>query len=348
MCTCHIIPEDVLRRLSEDKRVPSDVRDAAARTATVDVEFRKLRTQALRLSRAAEMVGLAPSPTGIAATPWKMPATPIYDCGHRQTLPGTAVTSPGTSADATVKHVYAETRSLATFYNQVFKRNSVDNAGMALQSSIHYGSKYNNAFWNGSQMTYGDGDGSIFVDFSKGNDVIGHELTHGVTQHTLQLEYSGDAGGLNESLSDCFGSMFRQWEAGQDVTQADWLIGKDIMGPMAISQGYTCLRDMADPAAKHCLAPQPTRYADITPGMDPHYSSGPPNLAFCTACVTAGGKSWEAVGQVWYAVMTGMGAKPKLKMKDFANRTRSVAGTLFAGQPAVAAAVDAGWKRVGL
>jgi hypothetical protein len=78
--------------------------------------------------------------------------------------------------------------------------------GMTLISSIHYGVSYNNAFWNGMQMTYGDGDGSIFVDFSRGNDVIGHELTHGVTQHSLQLNYSNEAGGLNESMSDCFGA----------------------------------------------------------------------------------------------------------------------------------------------
>src|SRR5678816_1031186 len=110
---------------------------------------------------------------------------------------------------------------------------------MTMISSIHYGVRYNNAFWNGSQMTYGDGDGSIFLDFSNANDVIGHELTHGVTQYSLQLNYTNDAGGLNESLSDCFGSMFRQWEENQTVKQADWLIGKDIMGPSAIESGYT-------------------------------------------------------------------------------------------------------------
>src|SRR5260370_29516264 len=101
-------------------------------------------------------------------------------------------------------------------------------------------------------MIYGDGDGSIFVDFTNGNDVIAHELTHGVTQHSLQLNYANEAGGLNESMSDCFGSMFRQWEAKQNVNQADCLIGKDIMGPMALQKGFTCLRDMSNPAGKYC------------------------------------------------------------------------------------------------
>src|SRR5206468_3051000 len=129
---------------------------------------------------------------------------------------------------------------------------SVDNAGKTLVSSVHYGVGYNNAFWNGNQMTYGDGDGNIFVDFTKAPDVIGHELTHGVTQYSAALSYSNEPGGLNESMSDVFGSMFRQWEAHQNVTKADWLIGHEIMGPGALAKGYTCLRDMSNPAAKHC------------------------------------------------------------------------------------------------
>ena len=93
-----------------------------------------------------------------------------------------------------------------------------------MMSGIHYGVHWQNAMWNGGQMIYGDGDGSIFTDFTNGNDVIGHELTHGVTQNSLGLQYTDDAGGLNESISDCFlARMFRQWEKGQDVSSA--LIG---------------------------------------------------------------------------------------------------------------------------
>src|SRR5947199_5559353 len=275
-------------------------------------------------------------------------AITVYDCHHRQALRGVQIPNPATSADVTEKHVFTETTSLVAFYSQVFGRNSVDGAGMTLISSIHYGVKYNNAFWNGSQMTYGDGDGSIFADFSKGNDVIGHELTHGVTQHSLQLNYTNEAGGLNESMSDCFGSMFRQWQANQDAGSADWLIGSNIMGPTARDRGITCLRDMANPAGTHCLAPHPTQYSQVTPGMDPHYSSGPPNLAFSTACRTLGGKSWEKIGQVWYRSLTGFGPSPDMTMPDFANRTRQVAQQMFGGTPDVGDAVDQGWKAVGL
>ena len=341
-CTCFIVPQDVLERLAQDKKLSAQVRKASAATAQISVEIRKLRNQAAALTGVAASVG-APLAKLAAA-----PKVTVYDCKHTQTLPGTPIANPKTSADATAKRTFKETTRVAEFYKKVFKRNSIDNAGMTLMSSIHYGVKFNNAMWNGSQMLYGDGDAAIFIDFTNGNDVIGHELTHGVTQHSLQLVYANDAGGLNESMSDCFGSMFRQWEANQDVNSADWLIGHDIMGPTAKTKGYTCLRNMANPADPHCLAPQPTNYSQVTPGMDPHYSSGPPNLAFCFACKTLGGRSWEKIGQVWYRSLTAFGPSPNMKMKDFANRTRQVAGQMYGGTPAVAAAVDQGWKHVGL
>lgn len=346
MPCCHIVPEEILRKLAQDTRLPDKSRSSFADTATVDAARRSIRTQAAIVSK------MMAAPEGLTATlvppPNAVVPVSVYTCNHSQALPGAAIPDPDASTDATVNHVVATTRSLARFYQTVFSRFSIDGVGMALLSSVHYGVNYNNAFWNGGQMTYGDGDGQIFIDFSRGDDVIGHELTHGVTQHSLQLAYADEPGGLNESLSDCFGSMFRQWSAGQDVTEADWLIGKDIMGPAALANQLTCLRDMANPAATHCLARQPTQYAQITPGMDPHYSSGPPNLAFYTACMAAGGKSWETIGQIWYRAMTGYGPSPDLRMRDFADRTRSVAQQLFPADPAIATAVDGGWKLVGL
>jgi len=104
---------------------------------------------------------------------------------------------------------------------------------------------------------------------------------------------------------------------------------------------------MANPADPHALAPQPTKYSQVTPTMDPHYSSGPPNLAFYLACKSVGGKSWEKIGQIWYLAITG-GARPKMKMKEFANRTRKLATQKYSAVPAIAAAVDQAWKQVGL
>jgi len=343
-CTCHIVPREVLLRLAKDKSFTEEQRTILTNTAKIDVEQRNVREAATKLTRVAEAMTAAGPITAAAAAP----GVTVFTCNHTTTLPGAQILNPGNSADPTAKRTFGETTLVAAFYAQVFGRNSVDNHGMTLNSSIHYGTNYNNAFWNGSRMTYGDGDGSIFVDFTKGDDVICHELTHGVTQHSLQLAYSDEAGGLNESMSDCFGSMFRQWSANQTVNKADWLIGKDIMGPTAIAKGFTCLRDMANPAAKHCLAPQPTKYSQIKPGMDPHQSSGPPNLAFYTACMKHGGKSWDKIGHVWYQSLTGFGATPNMKMKAFANRTRAVATQLNPGNTAVFNAVDAGWKKVGL
>jgi Zn-dependent metalloprotease len=139
-----------------------------------------------------------------------------------------------------------------------------------------------------------------------------------------------------------------QLEANQDVNSADWLIGSDIMGPAAKARGFTSLRNMANPADAHCLAPQPTQYSQLHPGMDPHYTSGPPNLAFCVASKAAGGNSWEKIGQVWYAALTGSGRQSNMMMADFANRTRQVASQKYPADASVAAAVDQGWKQVGL
>lgn len=341
-CACFIVPKDVLERVASDKKFDAATRKSASDSAKLSDALRSVREQyglitSLGQMAGAHLVELAASPQVTA-----------YDCKHTQTLPGSPLKSPKTSKDTSVARCVKETGSVAKFYQSAFGRNSIDNAGMTMMSSVHYGSNYNNAMWNGQQMVYGDGDNKIFVDFTKGNDVIGHELTHGVTQHSLQLAYTGDAGGLNESISDCFGSMFRQWEAGQDVNAADWLIGSDIMGAVAKAKGYKCLRNMANPADKSALAPQPALYAQITPGMDPHYSSGPPNLAFYTACKTLGGKSWEQVGQVWYTVLTTSGAQPHITIPKFAARCRQVAAQLYPKQPAVAAAVDAGWKKIGV
>jgi len=341
-CSCFIVPQDVLERLAGDKKLSAELRKAAGDSARVTHAMRSLRTQAGALTSLASASGA--HLVELAAAP----KVTVYDCKNSQTLPGSPVANPKASADVTAKRTFVETTGVAKFYKAVFGRNSIDNAVMTMMSSIHFGKSYNNAMWNGTQMVYGDGDGKLFTDFTGGNDVIGHELTHGVTQHSLQLAYHDDAGGLNESLSDCFGSMFRQWEANQDVKKADWLIGADIMGATAKAKGFKCLRNMAKPDDKAALAAQPTHYSQLTPGMDPHYTSGPPNLAFTTACLTLGGKSWEKIGQIWYAALTTSGAKPNMTMPQFAARTRQLATQKFLGQPAVAAAVDAGWKLVGL
>jgi Zn-dependent metalloprotease len=343
-CCCFIVPVKVLKKFSRDKKLSAKSRKAFADAAKFESEWRKGREVRSLVSMQAQKI----LPSGLKAPAVSPPAITVFDCQHHNTLPGISIADPGSAADQTGKRAYIETSAVLEFYHSVFGRNSIDNAGMGLISSIHYSLNYNNAFWNGSQMTYGDGDGNIFIDFTKGNDVICHELTHGVTQYTLGLGYENQAGGLNESISDVFGSMFRQWRANQDVTQADWLIGKDILGPGAISRGYTCLRDMAKPGAKHCISPQPVKFSDYQDGMDPHESSGIPNLAFYNAAKALGGNSWTVAGRIWFQALTGFGPTPNMTMKQFANRTRTLAGSLYKSKAAVKTAIDKAWKTVGL
>lgn len=341
-CHCQFVPQDVLKRLGSDPQLSKDIGNNADYSAQLTQHFKNMRLQHKRFTG---FLLETRAPLSLLAA---KPAITLFDCKQTLSLPGTPVLKPGTSDDSSVKRTYAETALLATFLQQVFKHNSIDNAGMTMVSSVHYGKNYNNAMWNGQQMIYGDGDNELFVDFTLGQDVIGHEIAHGLTQYTLQLDYDNEPGGLNESLSDCFGAMFTQWRSGHDAATAHWLIGKDILGTTTRERGFTCLRDMAHPDGKHCLAPQPVHYSELIPGMDPHYTSGPPNLAFVSACKQVGGYSWESIGKVWYHVMTQSGQSPRMSMPEFATRCREVAALLFGKSSAVDDAVHAGWKKVGL
>lgn len=340
-CHCFIIPKSVLERFSNDESLSVSERKAFSDAADFETRWRAERVAQSRFSMAARTM-LPQNAHGSAST------TEIFSCNHSTALPGVVVSNPSQSEDATARRAFDETQSVLEFYREVFGRSSIDSAGNSFASSIHYSISYNNAFWNGSQMVYGDGDGNIFLDFTQSNDVIAHEITHGVTQFAARLEYVNQAGGLNESMSDVFGSMFRQWRGNQTVIAADWLIGKEIMGPGAIAKGFTCLRDLANPSHAHCLAPQPSHFSDYQDGMDPHASSGIANLAFYKAAMGIGGRSWERTGKIWYAALVRQPVQPSMTMSTFATRTRKVAQELYPEQPAIFSAVDQAWIEVGL
>jgi Zn-dependent metalloprotease len=277
-----IVPPRILRRLAEDESIPAEARQAMRDCLAVEEAWRGLRnaqTEAIQISLLATGI----TTLQVAGVLASVPAITIYDCKNTRSLPGAPVSNPARSTDNTAKRAFEATRGVVDFYRQCFDRNSVDDAGMTLMSSVHYGVRYDNAFWNGAQMTYGDGDGQVFLDFTKADDVIAHELTHGVTQFTAGLDYSDEPGALNESVSDVFGAMFYQWRRKQTVAQADWLVGADLIGPVAAAKGYTCLRDMAQPGSRHCLSAQPSHYRDYIPDGDPHDNSGIPNHAFYLA-----------------------------------------------------------------
>jgi Zn-dependent metalloprotease len=202
-------------------------------------------------------------------------------------------------------------------------------------------------------MVYGDGDGKIFQNFMACLDVIAHELTHGVAQFTAQLPYQGQQGALNGSFSDVFGSMVKQWSAGQTVDQADWLIGAQILAPGVKGRG---LRDMANPGTAYDdpmlgKDPQPghmSRYVQTLDHNDGvHINSGIPNLAFVLAAKAIGGHSWEVTGKIWYVTLT----ERLTAAADFAkcaNETISVARDLYPHDPSIASRVAKAWVDVGV
>jgi Zn-dependent metalloprotease len=342
-----IVPPAVLRRLADDSSIPAESRQALLDSVAVEQTWRELRdahTEATQSGFLAKGI----SSLRVAGVLAPVPAVTVYDCKTTQSLPGSPVPNPGKSSDLTAKRAFDTTRGVVDFYQKCFGRNSVDDAGMTLMSSIHYGVRYDNAFWNGSQMTYGDGDGQVFTDFTKSDDVIGHELTHGVTQFTAGLDYSDEPGALNESVSDAFGAMFHQWRAKQTVAEADWLVGPGVLGPVAIAKGYTCLRNLAEPGSRHCLSPQPSHYRDYVPGGDPHENSGIPNHAFYLAATSIGGQAWEKAGKVWYAALTSPKARPSTGFNQFATLTRAAAKSLFPRDASVYRGVDDAWTRVGI
>jgi hypothetical protein len=294
----------------------------------------------------------------VAAPERTRPATlvrEIHDARHTEELPGALVRAEGAAAtgDAAVDEAYDGFGSTWTLYREVYGRNSIDNAGMVLVGSVHYGEDYQNAFWNGEQMVFGDGDGVIFGRFTASLDVIGHELTHGVTEHTAGLVYSGQSGALNESVSDVFGILVKQHALGQDAAASDWLIGTDLLMPGVKG---VALRNMLHPG---------TAYDDPRLGKDPqpadmsgyvktrsdnggvHYNSGIPNRAFALAATTIGGKAWDGVGRVWYDVLTGSDITAECDFATFAQLTITAARSRFGADSAEAAAVRDAWTTVG-
>ncbi|WP_421381659.1 M4 family metallopeptidase [Bacillus salacetis] len=125
------------------------------------------------------------------------------------------------------------------YYLNEHGRNSLDDNGMPIRSVVHFGENYNNAFWNGTYMVYGDGDGEFFIPLSAGLDVAAHEMTHGVTTNSANLKYRNQSGALNEAFSDIFGAL---------IDDSDWEIGEDIMAPAAKADGRESLRSLINPS----------------------------------------------------------------------------------------------------
>ncbi len=288
----------------------------------------------------------------------------IAPAGPRRTISdaagGTAVTGlrtlrgegDGPAGDPAADEAYDGLGATWTFWSDVFGRRSIDDRDMPLRGVVYYGSDYDNAFWDGRRMIFGDGDGKLFVRFTRSLDVIGHELGHGITEDEAGLEYQGQPGALNEHISDAFGSIVKQHHLGQTADVADWLIGADLRGP---DFHGAALRSMTAPGTAYDdpvlgKDPQPATFADYVETTDDnggvHLNSGIPNQAFATLAIRLGGRAWETAGTIWYETLRDPRLKAGASFAQFASLTRTVAGSRF-GAPA-AAAVQAAWTAVGV
>jgi len=350
MCQFHhrhsifcIVPPQVLRRIAE--RGTPEQRAAANRSLAID--------ETLRAMRVARNAGASPAAPPSVGDSGPQRQRSIFNANNSQTLPGTLVRSEGQgpTGDVGIDEAYDGLGDTYDFYFDKYGRNSIDDEGLPLKATCHFGTKYNNAFWNGEQMVFGDGDGQIFNRFTISIDVIGHELTHGVTEDEAGLQYFTQSGALNESMSDVFGSLIKQAALNQTADQADWLIGA---GLLASGIHGVALRSMKDPG---------TAYDDPLLGKDPqpkhmdnyvntfednggvHINSGIPNHAFYLAATKLGGYAWEKAGRIWYDSLRDASVRPNTGFRRFARVTVAHATAMGSVE---ADAVRQAWGEVGI
>ena len=250
--------------------------------------------------------------------------------------------------DPVVDAAHDNAKIVYDFYKEVLGRDSIDGKGMKLKSVVHYGNKYNNAFWNGSSMTYGDGDGVRFTPFGNASDVVGHEMMHGVTERTAGLRYQRQSGALNESWSDVFGNLIEKWmdkQAGKPERDGKWLIGEEIFTP---GTDGDALRSMSKPGSGYDKDPQPGHMKDYKDTSSDnggvHINSGIPNKAAYEVAMAIG---QDKLSDVWFRALTKY-MTSSTQFSDAANFTVQSAMDLYGATSAEAKAVAAAWVSVGL
>ena len=339
-----IIPPYLLRHLAES--ADDSVAARAESTLRVDQTFRSDRRAV------AAQATLRPTAITVAAAPNRE----ISTAKNARRLPGTVVRREGEAAtgDAAADEAYDGFGATWALFHDVYGRNSIDGAGMTLAGTVHYDKGYDNAFWNGERMVFGDGDGEIFGRFTASLEVIGHELTHGVTESTAGLIYQGQPGALNEHVSDVFGVLVKQHSLGQDATTADWLVGADLLLPGVAG---VAIRSMISPGTAYDdprlgKDPQPDHMSDFVTTSDDnggvHINSGIPNRAFALAARAIGGQAWTAAGQIWFDVLTGADITARTDFATFARLTVAAAAARFGSDSAQHDAVRDGWVTVGV
>jgi len=329
--------------------------DPAIRAAAQSTQLLDQRVRANRLAANRPAVG-QPAPTDSAICQQPLPAIRIYDAKHGQTLPGKLARGSrnGPVTDPAVNEAWEGLKATLQFLENAFGRDGLDGDGTRLRASVHFGEQYLNAFWDGRQMVFGDGDGVLFRGFTAAVDVIGHELGHGIISDEGQLAYVYEPGALNESLADVFGSMVKQFHLGQAAHEADWLIGDQLLTSKVHGKG---LRSLAAPG---------TAYDDPVLGKDPqpahmrhfvrtrednggvHVNSGIPNHAFYLASIGIGGPTWAGAGPVWYDALRDPAVTPSTDFPQFARLTELAAVRRYGLESREWRAVREAWAQVGV
>ncbi|KAI8635518.1 metalloprotease [Xylariaceae sp. FL1651] len=350
-----IVPNTLLKHIADSEDVDEATRACAKRDLehiqTVHAKYQRVQ------GIAAEQTALGISST-LAKPTAKTTYRAVYDAHNDQNeedLPGTVVRVEGQKAvsDAAANQAYDNAGNVLSFYLDIFNWKSIDNNNENVISSVHFGQNYENAFWDPeiAQMVYGDGH-DFLGNFTNAVDVIGHELTHAVTEHTSPLDYTGQSGALNEHVSDTFGIMVKQRVQNETAEQADWLIGEDCLMPGVKG---VALRSMKAPGTAYNdprfgKDPQPDNFKDYKGTTDDnggvHLYSGIPNKAFYLSSVAFGGYSWEKAGKIWWETMQSGQIPAKCTFIQFADVTVDKAEELFGSD--AAAIVRKAWNDVGV
>jgi Zn-dependent metalloprotease len=356
MCKNHlnpihcIVPPYMLTKLMESGN--KKIADLAINSNFRSFRFRSDRIFFQQSSiREKTILGLIGKPGGKETM-----AMEVYDCKQKtdfmsaNLLWDTRTNQKLTSVAG--KNVIKGGKAAFDFYWQLFGRNSIDNKGLLIKQYVHFDKGMDNAYWDGRRMVYGDGDGSVFTSFTSDIDVIGHELTHGVTENEANLDYENQSGAMNESFSDIFGIMIKQRYNNQDVKKSNWLIGEKVM----IGPKYA-LRSMKAPGTAYINHPelgddpQPAtmdkyqKLPDTSSGDwgGVHINSGITNFAFYVAAFNMGGYAWEKAGRIWYAVLTDKDLAQNAKFADVKDLTIIHAEKLYGIDSSEVKAVKQGW-----
>lgn len=280
----------------------------------------------------------------------------IYDAQNSMNLPGTVVRREGDppSGDPAVDEAYDGLGAAYHFFGDVYGRNSIDDKGMPLEATVHYGQNYNNAFWNGKQMISGDGDGELFNRLTSAIDVIAKEFANGVIQAQTKLVYWQQSGALYNSIASVFACLVKQYVHQQTADQTDWLLHAGLFTQKVKGKALFSLANPGTAYNDSVLGtdPQPAHMRDYVHTSNDnggiHINSGIPNRAFYLVATAIGGYAWEKAGRIWYEALRDKALKPNTQFRDFARLTLTQANRLYGANSDEAQATKRGWELVGI